>query len=112
MSVFGRLLRAQVNNCNVDGAVRLRADDSDEEHVSQVATVLDNYVLQPNVTDACTLDPRCIVSGQPFTVGIGVSETQVRGLQRPGSCLVPAPPLAIPTRHRRRPVRSRHVRWW
>lgn len=83
-------MHGQVNNCNVDGAVRLRADDSDEERVSQVATVLDNYVLQPNVTDACTLDPKCIVPGQSFTVGIGVSETQVRGLQRCTSFIPPS----------------------
>jgi hypothetical protein len=70
-----------VNTCNVDGAVRLRADNSDEQRVSQVATVLDTYVLQPNVTDACLADPKCIVSGQPVTVGIGVSETQVGGFR-------------------------------
>jgi uncharacterized membrane protein len=67
----------QVNNCNVDGAVRLRADSSSEARVSQVAGVLDGYVLRANATAPCPAGATCIFPGEAITVGIGVSETQV-----------------------------------
>lgn len=66
-----------VNNCNVDGAVALSADDSEEPTVAQVALTLNSYTLQMNASQPCTEEDFCVRPKEPLVVGIGVARTQV-----------------------------------